>query len=221
MRADLWRNFSGPIIFLLLSIPGGVQWVHRTAKWVPATPKWGNRVAVNRRSDKGNVRHATFYGSHDLSLDGKHRLSIPSEVRRSINIERDGESFFVTIGVNKRPWIYTEKYFVELGNQPAEIFPGDDDLAFNHLWYGTTTRVILDTQGRILLPERILKRTGIDDAKAITLVGCGDHLEVWLRDAWLEREAELDLQRDELTKRLKETKLAKTPTPPADQTLRN
>lgn len=164
------------------------------------------------------MKHATFYGSHDLSLDGKHRLLIPSEVRRSINIERDGESFFVTIGVNKKPWLYTEKYFNELSDQPAEIFPGDDELAFNHLWYGSATRVILDVQGRVLLPATILTRTGID--KEITLVGCGDHLEMWLRNDWLARLAELDQKRDEITKRLKEAKIAKNPTP-AEQTLRN
>ena len=171
-------------------------------------------MVVAGQTDRPNVKHATFHGAFDLSLDSKHRLSIPSEVRRAINIERDGESFFVTIGVNKTLWIYTEKHFIELGERPAEMFPDEDELALNHLWYGTATRTILDTNGRILLPDRILKRTGME--KEITLVGCGDHLECWLREPWLAREAELDLKRDEITRRLKEAKVVRTETPPRE-----
>jgi MraZ protein len=36
-----------------------------------------------------------------------------------------------------------------------------------------------DNQGRILLPDRLLKRAGIE--KEVTLIGVQDHLELWNR----------------------------------------
>lgn len=36
-----------------------------------------------------------------------------------------------------------------------------------------------DSQGRVVIPERLLKRAGI--GKEITLLGVHDHLEIWNR----------------------------------------
>jgi MraZ protein len=157
------------------------------------------------------LKHGLFYGSYDLNLDPKHRLLVPSEVRRSINIERDGESFFVIVGTNKKPWLYVEKYYQEMAEQPADMLPSEDELAFNQLFYGMATRLILDTQGRILLPDKILKKTGIE--KEITLVGNKEHLEIWNRTDWAVRETDLELQREEIVRRMKQVRVEQSALP--------
>jgi DNA-binding transcriptional regulator/RsmH inhibitor MraZ len=41
-----------------------------------------------------------------------------------------------------------------------------------------------DAQGRVVLPEKSLQRAGLEDAKDVTLVGKGDHIEIWPREQW-------------------------------------
>ena len=41
-----------------------------------------------------------------------------------------------------------------------------------------------DTQGRVVLPEKSLQRAGIENVQNVTLVGKGDHIEVWPTQQW-------------------------------------
>ena len=50
-----------------------------------------------------------LYGEYELTMDEKNRLVLPAEVRRALEPERDGEAFFVVIGVNQWPWLYPER----------------------------------------------------------------------------------------------------------------
>ena len=146
---------------------------------------------------KWNVKkQAVFYGSHDLTLDPKHRLSVPAAVRRCIVPERDGDAFFAIIGLNKKIWLFTENAYIDQAEQPLNMTPGDDEMAYNQLWYGTATRVEMDGQGRILIPDKILKKT--ETTNDVTVVGNRDHLQIWNQQDWLAREAELEAKRSEI-----------------------
>jgi MraZ protein len=49
-------------------------------------------------------------------------------------------------------------------------------------------RIEWDKQGRVLFPDKFLKRSGV--GKDVTLLGVRDHLELWSRTDWeAEREA--------------------------------
>jgi MraZ protein len=150
------------------------------------------------------LKHGLFYDSHDLNLDPKNRLVIPSDVRKCIVPERDGNAFFCIVGMNRKIWLYTEQVFTELAEQPLNRFPDEHDMAFNQLWYGLTSKLPWDANGRILIPEKMLKRT--DTGKEITMVGCLDHLELWNRDQWQEREEELERKRGEIALRAQLTR---------------
>ena len=138
------------------------------------------------------MRHALLYGEYELTIDDKNRLLVPSEVRRSINPEADGEAFFLIVGVNRRPWLYPEKYYQELVSLTApDITPGEDLLAFDQMNFAMASRLEWDKQGRILVPDKTLRRTGI--GKEVTMIGARDHLELWNRQDWEARfEALLD-----------------------------
>jgi len=146
------------------------------------------------------VQHAILYGEFELSIDDKNRMLIPSEIRKSINAERDGEAFFLTIGVNRKPWLYPEKYYAAIVSAAEnDITPDADALAFDQIYFAMASRVEMDKQGRILVPEKTLRRTGT--GREVTLIGARDHLEVWNRSEWegqheanLARMAELALR---------------------------
>jgi len=62
-----------------------------------------------------------------LAVDDKNRLSIPSEIRKSLDPERDGDKFFLVVGVNHRLWLYPDRAYETLVsklNQPSLLTNG-------------------------------------------------------------------------------------------------
>jgi MraZ protein len=129
-------------------------------------------------------------------LDQKNRLIIPSGVRESIVPERDGTAFFCTKGLNGKIWLYTEQAFTELAEQPLNGLPNEDEIAFEQATYGLTSKLKWDANWRILIPERLLRKT--KTGKEITMVGAKTRLELWNRADWLAREIELEQMQIEL-----------------------
>jgi MraZ protein len=129
------------------------------------------------------VQHAILNGEHELTIDDKNRLLIPAEIRQSLDPQRDGTSLFIVIGRNRKLWLYAEKYYQHLVSQrQQQLNPDEDVLAFDQYHFAMAARREWDKQGRILLPDKTLKRTATE--KEVTLIGARDHLELWNRNEW-------------------------------------
>ncbi len=121
-----------------------------------------------------------FVGSFELVVDIKSRLSIPSAVRELLDPEQHGKCLFLVVGLNKKAWIYTEREYERLAAEvPAGIAPGKATLVYRQVTFALSSRVELDKNGRILIPDSLKKRTGL--RSEVTLFGCGNHLEIWDR----------------------------------------
>jgi len=148
------------------------------------------------------LRHAVLYGEYEISFDSKHRALLPVELRRAIDPKRDGEALFLVVGINRVPWLYPEKYYQELVTRdPADITPGDESLAFDQMMFAMAHRLQPDPGGRVLIPEKILKRVGIE--KQATLIGVNDHMELWDTKAWERRREELMSRSSEIALKAK------------------
>jgi MraZ protein len=151
------------------------------------------------------VRTLVLYGEYELTVDDKNRMLVPAEVRRSIDPERDGEAFFMVVGINRIPWLYPEKSYEALISQvPVELTPGEDSLAFDQMNFAMISRLEWDKAGRILIPEKTLRRTGIE--KEVTLIGVRDHLELWNRGDWNARREALLARSSEIALRAKQAR---------------
>ena len=142
------------------------------------------------------MRHPVLYGEFDLTIDDKNRLLVPADVRRAF-LPEHGDAFFVVLGNSgyasapRVPWMYPERYYEEMAMQaPVELTPGEERVAFDQMYYGLASRVPWDKQGRVLVPDKTLKRAGI--GKEVALIGCRDHLELWNRSDWEARRDELE-----------------------------
>ena len=99
--------------------------------------------------------------------------------------------------ITQTPRLYPERDYEELvATAPVDITPEQDLLAFDQLHFALASRVEPDGQGRLLLPQKILRRAGIQ--KEVTLIGVRDHLEVWNRGDWEARIEELEKQAAEI-----------------------
>lgn len=136
------------------------------------------------------MRHGILFGEHELTIDEKHRLLIPSDVRKAIDAKHEGDGFFLIIGLNLKPWVYPARDYEELVSQlPDEMVPGDERLMYDQINFAMASRIDLDKQGRILIPDKLLRLTHIE--KSVTLIGAKNHLEIWNRGEWEQHQQEL------------------------------
>lgn len=151
------------------------------------------------------MRHLLLIGEHELTIDEKNRLLIPSEIRKSMNSERDGDAFFLVLGLNRKPWLYPERYYEQLVFQAQpDITPGEEQLDFAHANFALASRLEWDSQGRLLIPEKTLRRTELN--REVTLIGAGDHLEIWNRSDWDSRREQILARHAEIAIRAKQAR---------------
>jgi len=156
------------------------------------------------------LRHLVLYGNYELTVDDKNRILVPSEVRKKLDPERDGEAFFLVTGRDGRLWLYPERHYELLvSRDPSELTPSEDMLAFDRMMLGLASRVEWDKQGRVLLPDKALKRAGI--GKEVTLVGARDHLELWNRADWESEREQLEARRRDLVEKIRTDREKPTP----------
>jgi MraZ protein len=125
----------------------------------------------------------SFFGEYELLIDEKNRVSIPAEIRRQLSPNTDTCKFFVKLGTNGVPWVYSEAKWTELTKDDSSgMEAGKGELDRQRFHYGMTFPVEADRQGRSVIPERILKKTRT--GREVVLVGVKDHLELWNRAAW-------------------------------------
>ena len=115
------------------------------------------------------MRHLLLIGEFELGIDDKNRLSLPSDIRKAINSDRDGDAFFLVLGRNGKPWLYPELYYEQMVFQEQpEITPEEEQLDFDHMNFALADKVTWDSQGRMLIPDKTLKRTGL--GKEVTMI---------------------------------------------------
>jgi MraZ protein len=131
-------------------------------------------------------------GEHDIELDSKNRIVVPSAFRRELIEVRKESSLVVLIGLNRITWLYPKRYFRhELTGQPKpRALPDEQTERKTEKFFGATFDLEIDGQNRILIPEKIIRRANLD--KKLTLVGLEDHIAIWNRDDW-ERHVTADL----------------------------
>ena len=151
------------------------------------------------------MRNLVLYGEYELTIDDKNRMLVPADIRKNIDPQRDGEAFFLVYGIDGRPWLYPERYYEQLVNRdPSELTPNDDVLAYDRMNLGMASRIEWDKQGRVLFPDKFLKRSGV--GKDVTLVGVRDHLELWSRSDWETERRNLEVRRAEIALRARQAR---------------
>ena len=119
-----------------------------------------------------------FLGQYHHTIDEKGRLIIPSKYRDQL-----GSSFVITRGIENCIYVYPEETFSRLVTQLEALpFTKKDARRFSRFFLSGATAAELDKQGRILLPSSLA--TYADLKKDCIIVGVGERLEIWDKDAW-------------------------------------
>ncbi len=122
-------------------------------------------------------------GEFQHVVDGKGRVLVSNKLRNQIDVDAHGSNFYLVLGANGILCLYPESYYerIALAMVPQETAP-DEAVAYERISFAFTNKVELDSQGRILLNDRLRKRAGLRDH--ITLIGVRDHIELWNDEDW-------------------------------------
>ena len=118
---------------------------------------------------------AELLGTHSYQLDPKGRISLPSRFREAfaggavLTLGQDGCLFCFP----RAEW---EMRAAEVRNLPLSDAGGR---AYARMFFGKAEAVELDSQGRLLIPQRLRSEVGI--AKEAVVLGVFDRMEVWDR----------------------------------------
>jgi MraZ protein len=119
-----------------------------------------------------------FTGYSQHAIDSKNRLAIPAKFRAKVDHKRDGKNWVIVFGQPPdRLWLYPDQYFESLAAKAVSaLIPDQDLLRFDQMFFPAAETQELDTQGRIVIPDRMLRRA--DLGREVVICGVRDHLEV-------------------------------------------
>ena len=125
-----------------------------------------------------------FTGVSELTIDEKNRIAIPAKFRSRLQPDRDGIGFVITLRKGDASLsLYTENGFNRIADRDESTFrPPRAQANWELGFFSTAEQVEPDTQGRIVIPPRMLARTEI--GRDVVICGVRDHLEIHSRQAY-------------------------------------
>jgi MraZ protein len=122
-------------------------------------------------------------GEYEHTIDGKGRVLVSNKLRNQIDVAEHGGDFYLVVGANGILCLYPEKCYEHMAIALAKKNSAPDEtVAFERMNFALAGKVELDSQGRLLLNEKLRKRAGLKDN--VTLVGVRDHIELWNTQDW-------------------------------------
>ncbi len=125
-----------------------------------------------------------FTGQYERTIDAKKRIQIPSQLRAGIDPDHDGLGLYVVLGEHRGTLsIFTERAFDELaGRISTESMAGPESRRFELQFYALASHVELDKQGRLVLPDRLVRKARLQGE--VALVGQKTRFDIWDREAF-------------------------------------
>ena len=137
-----------------------------------------------------------FIGEYRHAIDQKGRLAIPSKFRESLT-----NGAVVTRGLDGCLYLYTAEEWKKLAEKLATLpMSQSNSRAFARLMLAGAMDVMLDKQGRIVLPDYLRAYAGM--RKNAVIAGLYNHLELWEEKAWEAYKAKTEKESGDIAERL-------------------
>ena len=121
-----------------------------------------------------------FVGEYLHTLDGKFRLMLPSKYQAQL-----ASGLFVTKGLGKSLRIYERETFEKRSQRIIELPTMDiESQALRQFWFSSAQDAVPDSQGRIVISEKLRGSIGIGAGAEVALVGNYDFIELFTREEW-------------------------------------
>lgn len=120
---------------------------------------------------------AELLGTHSYQLDPKGRISLPSRFREAF-----ADGAVLTLGQDGCLFCFPRAEWTARAAEVRDLPLSDTEgRAYARMFFGKAESVELDSQGRLLVPQRLRTEVGI--RKDVVVLGVFDRMEIWDRAA--------------------------------------
>jgi MraZ protein len=118
---------------------------------------------------------AELLGTHSYQLDPKGRISLPARFRDAF-----ASGAVLTLGQDGCLFCFPRaEWEARAGEVRDRPLSDSEARAYARMFFGKAESVELDSQGRLLIPQRLRGEVGI--SKEAVVVGVYDRMEIWDR----------------------------------------
>jgi len=138
----------------------------------------------------------SFRGRFSQKVDAKGRVSVPARFRRLLEAGdpdwrqavADGQTdarpmFTIVFGDDDQNYFecYTVESIEEIDEQIAELFsPGDPQRKdLQELYHENSLEAEIDNDGRVMLPQDLRRKLGIEPRETLLFTGSGETFKIW------------------------------------------
>lgn len=123
-----------------------------------------------------------WYGEYSHTLDDKDRFILPAKFREKVKTLKQ-KGLYITRGLDSCLFILAQEAWQKLEDKLKDLsFTKQQSRSFNRLLFSGACEVMVDSQGRIAVPEYLKDFAGIK--REIAIIGVADRIEVWDKDRW-------------------------------------
>lgn len=117
-----------------------------------------------------------FSGEYSHALDVKNRLMLPAKLRKEL-----GDDLILSKNVDKCLSLYPRATWDSFCAK-LDAMPSIESRSAKRFLIASAYEASVDGQGRILVPGKLCEYASI--TKEVTVIGVGDHVELWDTSAW-------------------------------------
>jgi len=139
-----------------------------------------------------------FIGEYTHTIDKKRRLAIPSKFRSAL-----GKKAVITRGLENCLVLYPLNEWAVLAGKLASLPTGREEArGFTRLMLAGAMDTVLDSLGRILIPDYLKKYAALE--KNVAVIGLGDRIEIWDEKRWQEYKTKTENRVEDIAEKLEE-----------------
>jgi MraZ protein len=137
-----------------------------------------------------------FLGEYEHNMDDKGRLAVPARFRDEL-----GDGVVVTRGFDRCLMGFPRAIWDQLAQQVSGLSLGQGEARnLRRLLFSGAADVMLDRQGRILIPQNLREYANLGDQ--VIIAGLNTHFEIWDNNRWNEVIDTLDVNASSIAEQL-------------------
>jgi len=119
-----------------------------------------------------------YYGSAENKLNIKGQVAIPARFRSALPDSDRSGNFVIIRGEPQCLYMYTHQQFGKIKDNARRVAEQNGDPDFYRSFMAEAHAVELDTQGRFVLPQVLMKAVGLN-GPGVLFIGVDDRIEIW------------------------------------------
>lgn len=121
-----------------------------------------------------------FFGEYQASVTSGGRIVLPKKIRENLK----GEQFVLTKGFDVCLAGYDKDDWTKRSSELMNVSLLDrENVEKRRYIFSSENDIEVDEQGRFVIPKALTAFIGLSD-KTVTIIGVGDHFEIWETKKW-------------------------------------